>query len=313
MSRVRSLEVSLLGQRDAHRHAEDRREMERAERERTDPMSLASEVRARRPDVQTAQMVPPILRVNLFGGMVITMGEAPVSTSRLNRQKSKTLLAVLVLNHGREVSHERLAELLWPGSTPKSARKNFYSVWSNLRTTLSVKGFEGCPYLIRDANGCRIDVRFVTSDVYEFDTLCRSLLFGRADAAKWETFFSRLCEEFSEELLPGERENELVCAVRARYSTQLVDALVAASTRLISENETQGALWFAREALRRDARREDVYAALMKAQLAAGQRSAAIGTYFQCREYLAEELGIDPSMRLVDLYRKAIEEEEVFV
>ena len=71
----------------------------------------------------------------------------------------------------------------------------------------------------------------------------------------------------------------------------------------------RGALWFAREALRRDSSREDAYAAQMQAQIAAGQRAAALETYFACRAYLAEELGIDPSPRIVELYRAVIEEE----
>lgn len=56
--------------------------------------------------------------------------------------------------------------------------------------------------------------------------------------------------------------------------------------------------------------REDACAALMEAQLGAGQRAAAIDTYLSCRRYLAEELGIDPSPSIVALYRSAVEAEE---
>ena len=72
------------------------------------------------------------------------------------------------------------------------------------------------------------------------------------------------------------------------------------------------ALWFAREAAGRDRSREDACAALMEAQLGAGQRAAAIDTYLSCRRYLAEELGIDPSPSIVALYRSAVEAEEAF-
>ena len=56
--------------------------------------------------------------------------------------------------------------------------------------------------------------------------------------------------------------------------------------------------------------REDACAALMEAQLGAGQRAAAIDTYLSCRRYLVEELGIDPSPSIVALYRSAVEAEE---
>ena len=48
----------------------------------------------------------------------------------------------------------------------------------------------------------------------------------------------------------------------------------------------------------------------MEAQIAADQRSAALETYFECRQFLNEDLGIDPSLRLVELYRSIIETED---
>ncbi len=50
----------------------------------------------------------------------------------------------------------------------------------------------------------------------------------------------------------------------------------------------------------------------MEAQIASGQRAAAIDAYFACRRYLSEELGIDPSPRVVELYRSIIETEASF-
>ena len=98
--------------------------------------------------------------------------------------------------------------------------------------------------------------------------------------------------------------------IRERCRSRLVDGLIAASLRLARSEEHTGSLWFAREALRRDSRREDVHIALMEAQIAADQRGPALETYFQCRRFLAEDLGIDPSPKLVGLYRSIIEYEE---
>ena len=91
-----------------------------------------------------------------------------------------------------------------------------------------------------------------------------------------------------------------------------MDALVSASAQLVGAGEVRGGLWFAREALKHDKSREDAYTTLMEAQIAAGQRTAALDTYFACRRYLADELGIDPSAHTVRLYRDIIEAEEAF-
>ena len=50
----------------------------------------------------------------------------------------------------------------------------------------------------------------------------------------------------------------------------------------------------------------------MEAQISSNQRGGALETYFTCRRFLSEELGIDPSMKVMELYRSIIECEEVF-
>jgi DNA-binding SARP family transcriptional activator len=64
---------------------------------------------------------------------------------------------------------------------------------------------------------------------------------------------------------------------------------------------------FAREALVHDSRREDCYVTLMKSQMKLGQQAAALDTFFECKAFLNDELGIDPSAELTQLYREIIE------
>ena len=262
---------------------------------------------AKEPPVRTQ---PPVMRVSLFGTFEVRIGEEMIDPTLFSRQKMRTLLAILVLNRGKEFTRESLSKMLWPNSSERSARKSFYSLWSRLRRVLQVDG--ECPYLIRDQYGCRVNARLVISDVMQFEEMCRMLLFGRTDERGWEHVYAQVSIDFAEVLLPGETTNDLVLALRGHYHTQLVDALIAASSRMVTSGEIRGALWFAREALRRDRSREDAYVAQMEAQIAAEQRAAALETFFSCRRFLASELGIDPSVRIVRLYRAIIESEEEF-
>ncbi|MDO4291477.1 MAG: BTAD domain-containing putative transcriptional regulator, partial [Eggerthellaceae bacterium] len=313
-------EVALFAQRDAYRRRRTARRRERQEFElthpdayRADAASQASSI-ARASDAAahaSARTAVPTLRVTLFGGVEAHIGGQLVDPRLLSRRKAKTLLALLVLSHGRETSRDRLSGLLWPDRELEASRRNFYSVWSHLKRTLEVDG--RCPYLIRSPTGCRLDARLVSSDAYDFEALTRSLLFGTSDKEDWEHLYARVSGEFAEELAPYEEHNEVIDALRDRYRVQLVDGLVAASTRLGMQGEARGSLWFAREALGRDKTREDAYVALMEAQIASGQRSAALDTYFSCRRFLTEQLGIDPSPRIVDLYCSVIETEETLV
>lgn len=249
----------------------------------------------------------PVLEVRLFGTMRATLGSRELTVPLLGSRRVRTLLALLVLHRGREISRDDLVAMLWPHADLRTGRKSFYRLWQTLRDLLSVDG--ACPYLVRDRAGCRLDAALFTSDVMEFEDVVRALLFGGAAlAAGWERLHEQVRTAFSGDLMPGEADNEVIAGFRERFSLELTDGLVAASRRLREAGEPQGALWFARAALERDGAREDAYTALMEAQLVAGQRSGAVATYHTCRRRLADSLGLDPSRRLGDLYQRAIEE-----
>lgn len=150
------------------------------------------------------------------------------------------------------------------------------------------------------------------SDLDEFEELIRCLLFGPADDMAWERAIATIQGSFGSVLLPTERKCEAIVVFRDRLDAEFVDGLVAASRRLLVRGELQGALWLAREAFQRDAGREDAAAALMRAQMATDQRSAAVQTFFACRDRLSRTLGLDPSPALAALYRQLLEGELSF-
>ena len=125
----------------------------------------------------------------------------------------------------------------------------------------------------------------------------------------WERAIATIQGSFGSVLLPTERKCEAIVVFRDRLDAEFVDGLVAASRRLLVRGELQGALWLAREAFQRDAGREDAAAALMRAQMATGQRSAAVQT---CRDRLSRTLGLDPWPALAALYRQLLEGELSF-
>ncbi len=248
----------------------------------------------------------PLLRLRLFGTLEVRRGDADLSRAFHNRKKVRLLLALLVLHRGQELTRDRLVQMLWPATNPRTGSKNFYRLWQDLWNILAIG--DRCPYLIRDQYGCRLDAALFTSDVEHLERLTRHLLFGApGDAVAWEQTLYDIQESFSAPLLPSELRNEVVARYRDRYASSLVDGLIAASARLLSQGESRGALWFAREARARDGRREDVLACLMRAQMAADQRTAALETYFLCRDFLAESLGLDPSPEMAELYQQLID------
>lgn len=297
----------VLAQRSELAQRRRRRERKRAEYAATHPDAFLD---ARRPLCGPAVAErAPLLTVNLFGGLDVRLGDDPVDPRAFRRQKVKVLLALMALNRGRDLSRERLMEVLWPGMPPDSARKSFYTVWSLLKKAISLPS-GACPYLIRQRSACRLDGTLLRTDLADFDDVCRSLHFDALDGDGWVQVSVQVEQRFSGEIMPGDSGTAAIERARSEYRLRMVDALVAASRRLVAQRRAQEGLWFARAAFKRSSAREDVYTALMEAQLAAGQRSSALETYFACRKYLVEELGIDPSLETMALYRSIIESEE---
>lgn len=243
----------------------------------------------------------PMLDIRLFGSLEVRRGGVLLSNEDLSRQKVKVFLALLALNAGQELPRELVAEELWPQSFLDVATRSFYSVWSKLRRALSDET-GACPYLQRMQNGYRMEARLVRTDAARLEELCRVFLLGRVDARRW----LELLEEFEDvcrgDLLPTESDSRAIVAARARFRRKAADALLAASARLLQSGENAAALLFAYAAAQRERQREDVYLALMRAQIAADQRTSAVETYLACKEMLAEGPGLEPSPKMEQLY-----------
>lgn len=298
---LRQVEVSVLAQRSQYDQGVRAARVKRNDWEATRPDSYLS-VPSSSPKV--AQSVP-ILSLKMFGRFEVTIGDVPIEQKRFKRQNSRVLLVLLAVNQGKEVSREQLMRAMWPSATSDVGRKNFYTVWAQLRKSLSLPDGT-CPYLIRHQYGCSLEQRYVQSDVVRLSEICRELLFGNPDVDRWSSLFAEIDRDFSSELMPSERRNHMIIQARGEYRSRLVDALVAATISIVDAGHPQWGIWFAREAINHDETREDAYVALMRAQIAGNQRTAAMMTFLKCRRVLNDQLGIDPSSEANSLYESLL-------
>ncbi len=250
----------------------------------------------------------PVLSIKMFGRFEVMLGDDVIDERLFRRRHMRLLLLLLTINLGRDVSRDSLARQLWPNVSADQAVRSFYSTWSKLRRALSLED-GSCPYLVRHQYGCSLDERCVHSDIARLNEICRELLFGRPDVSSWTELYYEIDRDFSNELLPSEETNEVVVHARADARSRLVDALVSATHSIIDAQNPQMAIWFARAAIGHDDTREDAYVALMRAQIAASQRTAAMMTYHTCRRVLSDRLGVDPSPETVALYESLLDGE----
>lgn len=242
----------------------------------------------------------PVATVTLFGGLEIVIGSRFVPQDRWSK-RSLQLLAILVMNHGKDVSREVIFQQMWPDLPRARALDNFYTAWSRMQALVG----EG-PYFSRRGEFCSINTRYVVSDVAEFEQLSKRILVERDDVGTLLDIFARMETLYRGGLLPSEKESEFIDKQRRRYKSVFVDAMVSGVYKGLEAKDARIALWFARKAMDEDPEREDVYTAMMRAQIEAGQRCSAIRTYFQCVRYLRNELGLDPSLETKALYEQLI-------
>src|SRR3974377_346927 len=74
------------------------------------------------------------MRINLFGNLRISVEGRPVTAVNTNRLHS--LIAYLVLHIGVPQPRERLAFLLWPGSSASQSRTNLRQLLHHLKRAL---------------------------------------------------------------------------------------------------------------------------------------------------------------------------------
>ena len=256
----------------------------------------------------------PLCRVRLFGGLEVNVGGRIVAEREWRKRKARLLFAMLVIKRGQDVPREQLFEHLWPEMDEARAKNNLYVIWSAMKNALAPEADKNtpCPYIENTGGVCRVVVESVRSDVDEFEqTLAAAheaqTAGRRPDALR---MYERLAEIYRGELLPGDIYDDWFAPIRDDFRTLYTNAMLEAASLLMDADDPVGALTFARRALTHDPWREDLYQAALRSQIAAGQRSAAIETYLQCRSRLSEDLGLDPSAETRALYEQILTMEE---
>ena len=256
----------------------------------------------------------PICHVRLFGGLEVVADDRTIRERDWKKRKARLLFAMLVVRRGQDIPRDQILDHLWPDLTEDKARNNFYVAWSMMKNALvsPEKRAEGCPYVESIRGRCRIVRESVRSDVDEFEELMAASREAEA-AGRPESAIAALQELMSVyrgELLPGDVYDDWFSALRDKYRFEFIDAMVRGAEMLLERDDPCEALVFARTALNVDRYREDLYQLALRCHIAAGQRSAAIETFIQCKTQLAEELGLDPGKETIELYRTVLVMEE---
>lgn len=255
-------------------------------------------------DAVKTEIVSPV-RINLFGRCEVTRDGKNVLPNGELRRKAKLVLALLVVNDGKELPRTWIERIVWAESDPACVRSSFYNLWSYIRRVLTPPDEE--PFGSRRSRDTvsLAGLNYV-SDVGEVHAQCL-LLNGCNDPDICKRALGEIERLYCGPLLPGV-QNDQIDAYRITYQNRVLDALVDGVRALIRANDLRLAQHYAEFAFGIDQTREDVVCQYMKVQQLLGQYAGAISTFVSCRRALVDRFGIDGSSRLEELYEEILEE-----
>jgi DNA-binding SARP family transcriptional activator/tetratricopeptide (TPR) repeat protein len=238
------------------------------------------------------------LSVNLLGQLEARRGDRPVA---LPRGRSGVLLAALALSAGRAVSLEALQDHVWGERLPQSAKASLHSHVLRLRRILGAEA-------IRTAHsGYLLDVVPDQVDVLRFRRLAAEAA-GLQDAVKSRDMLAAALSLWRGEPLEGVYSDTL----HRDVATPLVEERLTVIQRRIELDLSHGRhgdlVAELRELTGRWPMRETLWEQLMTALSAAGRKADALDAYHEVRGLLSEQLGVDPSGELQDLYHRILTE-----
>lgn len=209
--------------------------------------------------------------------------------------KSRALLAYLAMQPGHSQSREKLAALLWGGSTDSQARMSLRQTLSAIRKSLpsATKGL-----LLAEGDRIVLDLINVDCDVPRFDKLASSI--EPNDLEQAMTIYRggfldgfSLREETFEDWLRVERERLRGIAIIA------LDRLAA---HYFAENKFDLCANAAMRLLSFEPLREDIHRTLMRVYAAQGRSNLALRQYERCRDMLQHQLRLQPMPETRVLY-----------
>lgn len=267
---------------------------------------------------QFAQLVErkgqPICHVRLFGGLEVSIDGRVVQERDWRKRKARLVFAMLAVRRGADTPRDELLDHLWPDLDEERAKNNFYVAWSAMKSAL-MNGADRSvpsPYIESARGRCRIRGEAVRLDLDDFD---EALALAREAEAAGQpraaiSAYERMSAAYRGDVLPGDVYDDWFAPTRDNYRMQFVASMMRATELLLEQDDPCEALLFVRRGLSVDPLREDLYQVALRCHILAGQRSAAIDTFLQCRSNLGDELGLDPSTETMKLYQEILAMEE---
>jgi DNA-binding SARP family transcriptional activator/tetratricopeptide (TPR) repeat protein len=243
-----------------------------------------------------------VVDFGLLGPLLVRDGTRQVAVSA---PRQRVLLAALLLDAGRVVSVDALAETVWDGHPPAGARAALHSAIQRLRSTLGPAG--------AGLIGTRPPGYVIQLGDSEFDVRRFEVLAARGHAAAHAGAWARAADLLREALAlwRGEALADVPSRLlRARELPHLEDQRLHALAGRIDADLQLGrnaeVVAELRQLVAAHPLVEHFHAQLMLGLYGSGRQADALAVYAGVRRVLADELGMDPGPELRLLHQRIL-------
>ena len=235
-------------------------------------------------------------RVYLCGRVTVERGGRVVTGSALGGRQGRLLFAFLGTRRTHPIGKGQLTDAIWGAHPPPSADTAINALVSKVRAALRRVGVAK-PYGV-ESDGGSYGFAGVSAWV-DVDAAANAIDCAegavRAGAPRDAWAPANVAATIARQPFLPDEERPWIAAQRVHLQRVWRRAVLVLSVVSVSNGEHQLGIQYASEALSAEPYDETACQALMRAQVAAGNRAEALRVYAGCRKLFRDELGAEPS------------------
>ena len=245
----------------------------------------------------TVLLIPPKLSIYALGRSQVKIdGKTVISTSWTNQKRARELFYFLLAHNNKRMTKEEIGVILWPESSSEQLRLQFRNTLYYVRYALGQEAI-----LCTDRRYSFNSDMDYSYDVQEFE---RTVI--QAENSDLPEGKIALLQE-SMSLYKGDffPEGDAIWVMTERQRLALVheNAMLTLAQLYMERGEPKTALTYCQKILGDNHCMESAHRLAMQAYAALGNRSGIANQYEQCKLYLMDELGLEPSSETAQLYK----------
>jgi len=243
------------------------------------------------------------IKIFTLGKFDVLKRDQPIKFSGKAQKKPLAMLQALIAAGGRNVSEEKIADILWPDADGDLAHRSFATTLHRLRKLI---GTHDALSLSNNRLSFNPDYCWVDAQAFEFLLEQAEIESKKAETNdRGMTLFKKALELYQGPFLDTELDAWNI-ETRERLKSNYLRTVERLGSHLESIGQAEKAIELYHRAADIEPLAENIYCRLMVALKNFGQHSEAIAVYDRCRTILENTLDVTPSKEIEFIYKSLV-------